>query len=283
MALSFSTGFTANGFNGDIVSLQYILKTLERKSYLIPGVTTNQDVSVTAMGESAYYFKRDASSVELKPEGLGSQIDFTGGKHVTGVKRVPINLTNAIQIHSVLPHVNFATVSADVVGDRVVQETIEAANKWNVAGEEAMVANGTSKTYTAVTVDTVYGVLLGAKKEFIKDNKAKALKPTAIICSPEVVAALKEKNLILFKDSMPNQSEKILGYFDNMAVVESFDLDNGFIMLNSLGFGAPLNVNTLVVADGTAAGYPAGTIIAGEMGYAFEVCDKDLIHVYQAA
>lgn len=266
----------ANGFNGDVVSLNYILKTLDRKSYLIPGVTTNQEVSVTAMGESAYYFKRGASTVS---EGkLGAKLDFTS----TGVERKSIDLVDSIQIKAVLPYVNFATVSADVVGDKVVQETIEAANLWNVKGEAAMVAGGTKKSYTAVTVENIYATLLGAKKQFITDNKAKALKPTAIICSPEVVAALKEKNLILFKDSVPNQSEKILGYFDNMAVVESFDLESGFIMLNSLGFGAPLNVNTLVVADGTAAGYPAGTIIAGEMGYAFEVCDAELIHVYTA-
>lgn len=267
----------ANGFNGDQVALNYILKTLDRKSYLIPGVTTNPDVSVTAMGESAYYFKRGASTVA---EGtLGGKLDFTS----SGVERKNIDLTKAITIKAVLPYVNFATVSADVVGDKVVQETIEAANLWNVKGEAEMASKGTKKSYTAVTVENVYATLLGAKKEFIKDNKAKALKPTAIICSPEVVAALKEKNLILFKDAIPNQSERILGYFDNMAVVESFDLESGFIMLNALGFGAPLNVNTLVVADGTAAGYPAGTIVAGEMGYGFEICDADLIHVYVAA
>lgn len=267
----------ANGFNGDVVSLQYILKTLERKSYLIPGVTTNEDVSVTAMGESAYYFKRGASTVA---EGnLGAQLEFSS----TGVERKTIDMTKSIQIKAVLPYVNFATVSADVVGDKVVQESIEAANLWNVKGEQAMIAGGTAKTYTTPTVETIYKVVLDAKKEFIKANKAKALKPTAIIASPEVVALLKEKNLILFKDSLPNSSERVLGYFDNMAVIESFDLESGFIMVNSLGFGAPLNVNTLVVADGTAAGYPAGTIIAGEMGYAFEVCDKDLIHVYQTA
>ena len=40
-----------NGFQGDFDSLKYILQTLEAKTYDIPGVITNGNLSVTAGGK----------------------------------------------------------------------------------------------------------------------------------------------------------------------------------------------------------------------------------------
>ena len=51
----------SNGFNGDVKSLEVILDTLKFKSILIPGITANEDVMVTAQGESAYIYTRGAS------------------------------------------------------------------------------------------------------------------------------------------------------------------------------------------------------------------------------
>ena len=55
-----------NGFNGDQVSLQYILQTLDSKTILIPSITANANLSVSAMGEVAYFYKRGASSVTCR-------------------------------------------------------------------------------------------------------------------------------------------------------------------------------------------------------------------------
>jgi len=288
---------SAIGFNGDVVSLDYILKTLEAKNYFIPGVSANEGVSVTANGESAYYYKRGASTVTTGA--LGAQLSFTS----SGVERKTIDMTNAIQIKAVIPYANYKTVSVDVVGDKVVQESITAQNLFNEIGigeVEAYEAYDASLTtplalhkdivtdynYQRGTsnVSAVAGVLFQAKKDFIQKNKARNLKPTAIFMGSALVADMKTANLLAYKEFTPGQSEALIGYFDGMAVIEVPDLSSTYeaILVHSDALGSPQNVNTLVLADGTAAGYPNGTIIAGEIGYGFEVCDPELIEFITA-
>ena len=269
----------SNGFDGDIVSLNYILKTLAAKTYIIPGITANPNVTVAADGATAYYYKRKDSGVgEAK---TGDKIDWSA-ENVTGVYRQAIDMLDCFQIHDVLPRINVKSVSADVVGDKVVQDTITVANSWNKKYIAKLVSGGTAKTYAAaLTVDNIYSVVVGAKATFIKDHVKDYMRPEALIVAPDVMALLKEKNLVLFKDNMPNKSEKIEGYFDEMAVIEAPDLDAGkFIIMNSLGAGSPLNINTLYVVDGTTAGWPGSSMISGEFGYGLEICDATLIHVY---
>ena len=272
----------SNGFNGDIVSLGYILKTLDAKSYVIPGITANAGISVSAMGESAFYYKRSVAGVTSAA--AGAQVTWNGAKS-KGVTRVSIDLTKCLQIADVIPHCNFATVSAAVVGDKVVQDTITCANMWNQAYLAALVEGGTAKTYTGdLTVDNIYKVIVGAKADFISAHKTDYLRPEALFVAPDVMALLKEKNLVLFKDNLTNKSEKIEGYFDEMAVIEAPDLDAGkFIIMNSLGAGAPLNVSTLYTVDSTPSGFIGGIEIASEMLYGTEICQADLIYVYSKA
>jgi hypothetical protein len=272
----------ANGFSGDVVSLNYILKTLDAKSYIIPGVTSNPDITVTAQGESAYYYKRSTAGVtEAK---TGAQITWDSAKS-KGVTRVTIDMADCFQIADILPRINVQAVSADVVGDKVVQDTITVANDWNKKYIAKLVAGGTAKTYAdTLTVDNIYKVVVGAKADFIKDHKDDYMRPTAVFVAPDVMALLKEKNLVLFKDNMPNKSEKIEGYFDEMAVIEAPDLDAGkFIIMNALGAGSPLNIDSLFVTDATQAGFPGGTLVSGELGYGLEICDATLVHVYSKA
>src|SRR5574344_843115 len=117
-------------------------------------------------------------------------------------------MTPCFQIADVVPHVNFATVSADVVGDKVVQDTITVANSWNKKYIARLVAGGTAKTYAAtLTLDNIYNTILGAKAEFLVAHKEDYMRPTAIFVAEDVLALLKEKNLVLFKENMPGQSE----------------------------------------------------------------------------
>ena len=44
-------------------------------------------------------------------------------------------------------------------------------------------------------------------------------------------------------------------------------------MVNAEGFAAPLNIKSLAIVDATAAGYPLGTIVAGEIGYGFKITE----------
>lgn len=272
-------------FNGDQVSLNYILQTLERKQIAIPGVTTNPNLSVSAAGEVAYYYERGASSVAKG--NLGAKMDFTS----SGGKRVDIPMTNAIQIKAVLPHVNYATVSADIVGDKVVQESIEAANLHNteflltLEGSEGAVT-GT----TALTKTTVYAAIVDAIKEFKTLNKAKGMKPSAVVVGPTVAALLLQAPEFIRSSQRADGVvyEGLIGKVSGLDVVEAVDMDEStskidFIVMHYEGVAAPTNVNTLYVTDATAAGYPGGTLISGEIGYGFKLADKNLVLVRKHA
>ena len=277
--LSRYSPFPKGNVNGDQVSLGYILKTLNRKSYIIEGVTANPNITVTAAGESAFYYKRAAASVI---EGTtGAKVDWAAGNS-KGVTRKSIDMTTCFQIADAIPHANFSTVSADVVGDRVVLDTITVANEWNKKYLAKLVSGGTAKTYAgALTLDNVYTTIIGAKATFITDHKTDYMRPESLFVAPDVMALLKAKNLVLFKDNLPGKSEKLEGYFDEMAVIEAPDLAAGqFIIMNCLGAGSPLNVNNFYVTDGTAAGYIGGTLITSELSYGLEICDPTLIYVY---
>ena len=60
------------------------------------------------------------------------------------------------------------------------------------------------------------------------------------------------------------------------------DAVEDIIMLNAEAVAAPINVKTLVIADATAAGYPGGVIVAGELGYGFKIADHDLVLIREA-
>lgn len=273
----------ANGFNGDVVSLQHILQTLERKEVAIPGLTCAEGLSVSAMGETAYYFTRSASSVATG--NLGDKMEFTSG----GLTRVDIPITKAIQIKSVLPNANVATVSMDVVADRVIYETISASNKYNEEFLEALcdstVGDRDITGTTAGTAQTVYGIIVDAVKEFKVRNKAKGMKPTAIVVGPTWEALLKKSPEFLRSTELGDDVasyEGVIGKVAGIPVVVAVDLDEtgdklDFILMNAEGFGAPQNVKSLVITDATQAGYPAGTLIAGEIGHGFKIADKDLV------
>lgn len=269
-----------------VVSLNHILQTLEPKVIAIPGVTCSANLSVSAAGEEAYYYTRSASTVAVGT--LGDQLNYQSG----GLTRVSIPMVQAIQIQSVLPNANVATVSADVVGDRVIYETMAAANKYNeqfLAGLYA--SNGTITGTTAGTATTAYGIIIDAIAEFKKKNKAKGMKPTSIVVGPTWEALLLKCPEFLRSTELGDKVasyEGVIGKIAGLPVVLAVDMDEttskiDFILVNQEGFGAPQNINSLVVTDATAAGYPAGTLIAGEIGYGFKVADNDLVLIRKHA
>lgn len=272
----------SNGFEGRIADLGYILRTLEAKTYVIPGITSNARVTVSASGDSGYFYKQPAVSVGAKTT-LGGLHTWVDGDS-KGVNRVMVDLSQGYPIHEIIPFVNYATVGADVVGERVTVNAIERANDCNREYLSTLVTDGTAKTYAAtITADNVLATLLSAVSDFNTLNKAKYLTPTAMFVSESVLQALREKNLIIFKEAMPGENQNILGYFNKIAVVEAQDLDAGkFILMNSLGAGQVQNVRTLQVVDGSIVS-PGSAAIVGEIGVGSKVVDKDLVLVYSKA
>lgn len=287
----------SNGFSGDVKSLQYILQTLDAKTFVIPGVTVNSNLAVSAAGEVAYFYKRSSATATnvagTTTTGIGQKIDYTS----KGVERVDINIINAIQIGAVLPHVNVATVEGvSVIADKVIQESIQAANEWNeqaiafLEGEATnfyKAADGSITTTSitnnaALTSTTVYSEIVKMRKAFNVANKASGMKPTAILVSEGVYALLLQSDEFIRKEQAQDLtvvSEGRVGRVAGLEVVTAVDMEEDIIMLNAEGFAAPININTLVTTDATAAGYPAGTIVAGEIGYAFKIADQSLILV----
>jgi len=250
----------ANGFNGDVIQLNYILQTLEEKTYAIPGVTCDDNLSVSLNGESFSYWIRSAASGEIN-QNLGAQVSF----QTTGTKRVDKSFTKAATIKDVIPAVNYQTVSADVVGDRVILNTITVANKLNELFVDTALDNAVGSAQGAVwdgSPDTVYAYVLALRAAFRKANEAHNVEPTACFVSSDVYSAMLAKNIIIFKDG--KRFGELLGF----AVIEVPHLDDkSFIMLNAKGMIDARNINNLMVTDATPAGYPNGTLIAGEMGY----------------
>ena len=64
-----------------------------------------------------------------------------------------------------------------------------------------------------------------------------------------------------------------VGKAAGVEIVEAVDMpaEADFILINRVGVLAPINVNTLVITDATQAGYPGGTLIAGELGFGLKV------------
>ena len=286
----------ANGFNGDVKSLQYILQTLAAKEILIPGVTSNAGLQVSAMGEVAYFYRRGASTVETDAN-LGAQITYAS----RGVERVDVPLTNRIAIGAVIPHVNFATVEGvQVVADRVVQESLSAANEWNTEAVGFLEANAdrffdtsnktvqTTKVFdnAALTKTNIYQEIVEMRKGFNLLNKVRGLKPTAIIVSEAVYALLLQSDEFIRKEQAQDLtvvSEGLVGRVVGLDVVVSPDMLADIIMLHAEAIAAPVNIRTLLTTDATAAGYPGGTIVAGEIGYGFEIGDLDLVLIREVA
>jgi hypothetical protein len=269
-----------NGFNGDYKMLPYILQTLEAKSIIIPGITANPNLSVSAMGEVASYYTRSATTVSAG--NVGDKHTYTA----SGGARVDVPLTTAIKIDSVIANVSFATVTPNIVADRVVFESLNAANKHNTLALAAIEANTSTLTgTTALDKDTVYPAIINGRKEYIVANKAKGMAPTAIIVGPTVEALLLQSPQFIKASDLGDEvvSEGVIGKIAGMWVVVAEDMDEttakvDFILINAEGFAAPTNIKVLIVGDATQAGYPAGTLITGEIGYGFKITDTALIY-----
>lgn len=256
----------SNGYDGDQVQLNYILKTINEKRVLIPGLVTNPALSVAAMGESASFYVNGKTNA--KKGVAGGKVDYAS----VGGKRIDLFMRDAMHIADVIPRVNFATVTADVIGARVIQETISAMNAHNTEGVKAIEAEAEAKTLEGADA---YEQLVNAIAQFEIDNKATGGKPFSALVSPAFYAQLQlDKRFVdgIERDSVARTG--FIGLVAGIYTIKTLDLTEGFILVNPEGIAAPINVNTLDIVNGTSVGYPGGVVIGGELGYGFKVVTR---------
>jgi len=259
----------ANGYEGDTVSLGYILQAQSHEDVFIPGVTENPNISVSVNGEIAYlYLPADAS---IGSGTVGAKVEFAS----KGVSTVTIPMLNAKTISDVIPHANFMTVAADVVNARWVQETEKLQDEINLAGLTALKAGATATANTtALTSANIYETILTDIKEFKTNatNKSLKLKPTGMIVGATGEALLLNSPQFLRSTIVGDEAVKngVIGSIAGVPVISSVELDAlgaDYIIVNCLGIGIPTNVNSAKQFDATPVGYIDGTGLAAEVGY----------------
>lgn len=247
--------------NGDVVQTSYVQKTLEEKSYIIPGKTCIAELEFVD-GETVKYWVRDTSSL-VTTGSLGQAISATPkalvSKSLTIGKRVAWN--------EPIPGVNIATVTADQINEQLIKETIAAGNKINEDYITALVSAASAATATYNAADA-YGSLLTLQAEFETENKVEGVKPTAVFVSPAVYASLVAKNLVNFKEGF-----SVFEY----PVIKCPDLPSGTnaILLSEKAMIAPINFRANSTYDARPAGYADGVGIIGEIGYEVAAAETD--------
>lgn len=259
----------ANGYEGDTVSLGYILQAQSHEDVFIPGVTENPNISVSVNGEVAYlYLPADAS---IGSGTVGGQVTFAS----KGVSTVTIPMLSCKTISDVIPHANFMTVAADVVNARWVQQTEKLQDEINLAGLTVLKAGATATANTtALTAANIYETILTDIKEFKTNtaNKSLKLKPTGMIVGATGEALLLNSPQFLRSTIVGDEAVKngVIGSIAGVPVISSVELDAlgaDYIIVNCLGIGIPTNVNSAKQFDATPVGYIDGTGLAAEVGY----------------
>lgn len=254
---------------GDTVQLNYIVKTLNAKLYAMDGVTTNSEVKIPNAEVVNYWVKSRASATHASGgDGKGTSNKGPGSKQEFAAKALykkSIPVEDSQQLNGVIPGVNLATVSADAVNAYVVEDTIEAANAINRDYLTKLEAIGEATEGVASadlkSADKVYEAILTLRAKFIEANKANHLVPTAAFVSPLVMAALKTKNLVIYKDNSP------YGSFLEMTIIEAPDLTCDIVMMNQMAMVSGIAFNAVKTFDASYLGYADGVAYIGEIAY----------------
>ena len=250
---------TTAGFSGDAVTLPVVVKTLNAKSYIHPGVNANSGLTVSVGGESVQYYVRDGLFVAEGTIGAKHNIPTTG----SGFKAKTFAFNKSQNIDVVIPYAADANTKVAVTADKMVEGTMQALNNINEDFISViMTAAKANAATTAWDAATPYLSMLKLRAEFITTNKKWFMKPTCYMVAPDIYAALLNQKLLVFKGGEDFAS------FADIPVLEIPDMDAGYVVImNELAAYAAANVKTIVAADATPVGFPGGTLYSGEIGY----------------
>ena len=292
--MAFLTNDPSTGYQGDILSLNYIQPTIEAKSIWIPGLTTAFDVEVK--GQTAYYYTSETFDISEGEAGRKLGLEVTGGK------RHSFDLDRSYGIGGIIPLVGHATVSEDLIGRKLVDSATGVIAADNRKGLAAMV-NGIVKKDVSGT--GAYEQVVNAVEKFNSDNAVKFVNAegakvdeldethkkavggwvaTTLIAGPSFYAKLQKCEE--FSRWAPGQTqfsanEAVVGRVAGLDVVYTTALptDVEFIVMNPNGFLAPKGVSATEVFD-KVEGRPGAILAQSEMVYGYKQLDTNQIHVY---
>ena len=241
--------------NGDTVQSSVVQKTLNAKTYIIDGVTCDDEIQFPN-AETLIYWVTDSSAPAAQSNGVGAKQTFAEKALV----KKTVSVGNSLGLNGIIPGINMATVTADQVNSHVVKDTIKASNSINKNYISVLetVAEAATTTYSA---SDVYKSILDLKAEWAVENKDNYMDPTALFVSPAVYALLTKNNLLYFKDNNP------AGSFLGLTVIEAPDLVSNAILMNAKAMISGVAFADTQVFDAAPLGYAGGTGYIGELAY----------------
>jgi hypothetical protein len=281
------------GFQGDILSLNYIKPTIEAKSILIPGLTCAFDVEVK--GQTAYYFESD--SFVISDGDAGRKLDL----EATGAKRHSFELDKSYGIGGIIPMVGKDTLSEDIVGRKLVDSAKGVVAKDNAKALAAMIYGLTVQTYEKAGV-SAYQAVVDAVVEFNEHNKVtfttvedadeNEIGETAkggwiaktLIVGPAFYGKLQKCEEFIKGNANFSVNEAVVGRVAGLDVVYAPEMPSTceFIVMSPDGFLAPKGVSATEVF-GQVEGRPGAALAQAEMVYAYKVLDADQIRPWKVS
>lgn len=260
----------ANGFNGDHVALGVILKVIQAKNFLVPGLISHPGLTTTVSGESAFFYTKGATTADAS-HNLGAATTTA----VRGGKRIDIPITTGAKFDFVVPGPMMKTAnSVEVLHGYLADETQHLLNLRQEAGITAIVNGAVAKTYAKNK--EAWAAIVEAIAQYQIDNKVANIKPTAIMVSPLFWSKLLQDNKFIRSTTAGDMRVfgGEIGEVDGIPVIKVPSLSVDFVLINALGFAAPMNVHTFKTTQADAGGgtaYIDGVRGLGELGYNFKV------------
>ena len=292
--MAYLTAESGAGFQGDILSLNYIKPTIEAKSILIPGLTCAFDVEVR--GQTAYYFESD--SFVISDGDAGRKLDL----QLTGAKRKSFDLDKSYGIGGIIPMVGKDTLSEDIVGRKLVDSAKGVVAKDNAKALAAMINGLTVQTYAKTGV-SAYQAVVDATVEFNEHNKvtftSKEITGTeatsnetakggwvakTLLVGPSFYGKLQKCDEFVKGNANFAVNEAVVGRVAGLDVVYAQEMPSTceFIVMSPDGFLAPKGVSATEVF-GQVEGRPGAALAQAEMVYGYKQLDPNQIRPWKVA
>jgi len=256
---------------GDTKATGIVIKTIQAKTAIIPGITCRADLGMQFNANIVEYY------YDLAP----STVDAAAGADYTnttaGNKKASVTLDHALQIDERIPHVNMAACSYDMVADKVLKGSIAMANGVGAKFITALSALAQAGTWTHGA--TAYAAVLEAIAEFnalssVKvggssntdySNRTNGIQAKTIIVGDTFRALLMATTQFTAIIQATGQINGLIGTMLGLNVVYSQDFTGaGFIILNPDGVAYPMSINDLRVVESEIFN---GVRVQGELGY----------------